>query len=139
MENNCIFCKIGSKEIKSNVIYENESTIAFLDLSPNSNGHCLVIPKSHYDNFEEVDLNDAIEVLKTKKHVIKILNKVFNPLGYNYISNQGSEAFQTVFHYHEHIIPKYKKEHGYTFKINKQIDDLETEQIIKKISEFQEN
>ncbi|AHI53153.1 HIT family protein [Spiroplasma culicicola] len=127
---NCIFCKIINKEIPSKVIYENEFTIAFLDVFPNSDGHCLVIPKKHFENFELTDDQYAFEVLKTKKEVIKILrNKLpVEPTGFNYISNQGEQAFQTVFHYHEHIIPKYVKEEGYTFVIKKdeaKMTDLE--------------
>ncbi|AKU79457.1 HIT family protein [Spiroplasma turonicum] len=136
MESNCIFCKISNKEIQSNVIYENDHTISFLDLSPNSNGHCLVIPKKHYENFEQTDIKDVIEVMKAKKEVIKILKKTFNPNGFNFVSNQGAEAFQTVFHYHEHIIPKYIKENGYTFKINKHKDDLDVLEVYKKISDY---
>ncbi|AKX33878.1 histidine triad protein [Spiroplasma litorale] len=139
MDQSCIFCKIANKEINSNIIYENEYTVCFLDLSPNSEGHCLVIPKKHYDDFESTDISLIYEVMKTKKEAIKILNKSLKPKGYNYVSNQGVEAFQTVFHYHEHIIPKYVKSDGYTFKINKNTDDLPVSEIYKKISEFKEN
>ncbi|AUM62878.1 HIT family protein [Spiroplasma monobiae] len=116
----CIFCKIINKEMDAKVIYENEYTLAFLDIFPNSNGHSLVIPKKHFENFEETDDFYLQEVVKTKKIVSKILKDKLNPKGMNYVSNQGSEAFQMVFHYHEHIIPKYIKDEGYAFKINAQ-------------------
>ncbi|QGS52200.1 HIT family protein [Spiroplasma tabanidicola] len=124
--NNCIFCKIIKKEIPSKIIYENDFVYSFLDITPNSDGHCLIVPKKHYENFEQTDKDYLHHVLDGKIEVLKILNTKLpkKPLGYNFVTNQGEEAFQTVFHYHEHIIPKYKKNKGYTFLIKNNPDDL---------------
>ncbi|WP_339030343.1 HIT family protein [Spiroplasma endosymbiont of Cantharis nigra] len=130
----CIFCKIINKEMASKVFYENEYTLAFLDIFPNSDGHSLVIPKKHFENYEETDDFYLQEVAKTKKIVAKMLREKLNSKGINYVSNQGSEAFQMVFHYHEHIIPKYVKEQGYGFKINNKPEDLTNiDEIFNKI------
>ncbi|WP_339020533.1 HIT family protein [Spiroplasma endosymbiont of Atherix ibis] len=131
----CIFCKIINKEMDAKIIYENEYTLAFLDIFPNSNGHSLVIPKKHFEDYEQTDDFYLQEVAKTKKVVAKVLKEKLKPKGINYISNQGSESFQVVFHYHEHIIPKYIKEKGYTFKINNEPSDLlDLDIIYKKIN-----
>ncbi|AGR41497.1 HIT domain-containing protein [Spiroplasma taiwanense] len=123
--NECIFCKIIAREMEAKILFENEHTIAFLDLYPNSDGHSLVIPKKHFENFQETDDFYLSEVVKTKRIVTDLLNEKLNPVGFNFVSNQGVEAFQTVFHYHEHIIPKYHREKGLTFKVNKEVDDLD--------------
>ncbi|WP_338984686.1 HIT family protein [Spiroplasma endosymbiont of Diplazon laetatorius] len=120
----CIFCKMVNKEMDAKVIYENEYTMAFLDIFPNSDGHSLVIPKKHFENYEQTDDFYLQEVAKTKKIVAKMLREKLDAKGINYVSNQGSEAFQMVFHYHEHIVPKYIKEKGYTFKINVEPGEL---------------
>ncbi|AGR42363.1 HIT family protein [Spiroplasma diminutum] len=120
----CIFCKIINKEMEAKVIYENDHTLAFLDIFPNSNGHSLVIPKKHFLDYENTDDFYLQEVAKTKKIVAKMLREKLDAKGMNYVSNQGSEAFQMVFHYHEHIVPKFIKEKGYGFKINNEPGDL---------------
>ncbi|ATZ18634.1 histidine triad protein [Williamsoniiplasma somnilux] len=120
----CLFCKIINNEIPCYKIYENETTLAFLDIFPNANGHCLVIPKKHVESFSKADSQIVCDVAKAKLAVIGKLTKL-NPKGFNFVSNDGNEAFQEVLHYHEHIIPKYKKEEGFTFKINKvNLDDV---------------
>ncbi|ALD66711.1 HIT family protein [Spiroplasma cantharicola] len=130
----CIFCKIINKEMESKVFYENEHTLAFLDIFPNSDGHSLVIPKKHFENYEQTDDFYLQEVAKTKKIVAKMLREKLNAKGMNYVSNQGSEAFQMVFHYHEHIIPKFVKEQGYGFKINNKPEYLsDIDKIYKKL------
>lgn len=110
----CLFCKITNGTIPSKKIYENEFVFAFLDISPVSYGHTLVIPKKHFDNFSECDDLYLGEVSKGAKVVAKMLsNKIDGIKGFNYISNEGSEALQMVFHYHLHVIPKYKKDEGF--------------------------
>ncbi|QHX35795.1 histidine triad protein [Spiroplasma sp. TIUS-1] len=118
----CLFCKILNGTISSKKIYENDYAFAFLDISPVSQGHSLIIPKKHFDNFSESDDLFLSEVSKAAKVVAKLLaSKIDGIKGFNYISNEGSEALQMVFHYHLHVIPKYKKNEG--FLHNKNIVD----------------
>jgi histidine triad (HIT) family protein len=131
----CLFCKIIQGEIPAKIIYEDEFTIAFLDLYPNSEGHTLVIPKKHCVDFTDSDLTTAQQVVAAKKAVVEILRQKLNPVGFNFVSNQGSEAHQVIFHYHEHIIPKYVKELGYSPAVSPDPKARDTEtifQIIKK-------
>lgn len=131
----CIFCKIIAGTMPCHKIYEDEKTLAFLDIFPNSEGHSLIIPKKHFENFEQTDDDYIQAVALAKKRVIKILKEKLpkKPVGFNYVSNQGAEAFQMVFHYHEHIIPKYIKKNGYTFVINKNSTDKACDEIYKAI------
>ncbi|AOG60697.1 histidine triad protein [Spiroplasma helicoides] len=131
---NCIFCKIANGEVKTYKIYENDYVVSFLDANPNSEGHCLVVPKKHSENFEQTDEQYLVEVAKAKKEIVKLLKSKLKkkPVGFNYVSNQGVEAYQTVFHYHEHIIPKYVKEHGYGFSIKRDPNDEKDFEVIHK-------
>ncbi|AXF97102.1 HIT family protein [Spiroplasma phoeniceum] len=117
-ENNCIFCEIIAQKIPSKKIYENNLVYAFLDAFPNSDGHTLVIPKKHFEYYSVTDDEYLTEVAKIGKIIAQKMYQTLKPVGINYVSNEKNEAFQKVFHYHLHIIPKYQKDEGYNFKIN---------------------
>ena len=113
----CIFCKIAKGEIPAKILYEDEKTLAFLDISPRSKGHTLVKPKEHYETFEELPEEVAIGLIKTIKRVIMKL-KSLNPDGYNILNNNRPVAGQEVPHVHFHIIPRYKGEKEEVIKLS---------------------
>ncbi len=117
----CIFCKIVNKEIPSKVISENDYALAFMDVNPICNGHCLVIPKAHFCDLEHTDDDYLVAMIKLVKEVAHILayDKQLDPWGFNYLSNQGDIAGQVVKHTHIHILPKYAKGEGFEFGENK--------------------
>ena len=117
----CIFCKIVKGEIPAKILYEDEKTLAFLDISPRSKGHTLVIPKEHYETFEELPEEVAIDLIKTIKKVIKRL-KSLNPDGYNILNNNRPVAGQEVPHVHFHIIPRYKGEKEEVIKLSPPVE-----------------
>lgn len=101
---NCIFCKIASKEI-GNLIYENDYVAAFDDLNPVAPVHSLVIPKKHIANIEDINADDMFyisEIHKVIKEVAKL--KGISESGYRVISNCGKDAMQSVMHLHYHVI-----------------------------------
>lgn len=104
---NCIFCKIANKEIPSSVVYEDDNTIAILDLSQANKGHTLVMPKKHYANILEVPADVWQSVTNTALKVAKAIDKAFNPDGINILNNCKEAAGQTVMHLHVHIIPRF--------------------------------
>lgn len=107
-QDNCIFCKIISGEIPSHTIYEDEKFKIILDVAPATRGHALILPKSHYANLYELPEEMASDVIKlAKKMMIKMTDKL-NCDGFNVIQNNGEVAGQTVFHFHMHLIPRYK-------------------------------
>lgn len=109
MMDNCIFCKIAAKEIPGKVVYEDDTCIAFLDLSQTTNGHTLVIPKEHYDSFLEADPEVMAHCMKVAQ---KLANKIVENMhakGYNILTNAKEVAGQTVHHFHIHIIPRYEE------------------------------
>ena len=102
----CIFCKIINGEIPSYTIYENDNVKAFLDISPVSNGHTLIIPKKHIENIYDADIKDLKNIELASKVVGKLLKE---KLGYNGITRmQNNEYGQDVKHYHMHLIPRYQ-------------------------------
>lgn len=126
--NDCIFCKIIKGEIPSYTIYEDDKMKAFLDVNPVSNGHVLLIPKTHYKNF----LDTPDELIKEMYHIIK--TKIY-PLLEEKLKITGLSICQIgkdVNHYHIHLIPQYEDEE-FDFKYNKEnIKDVE--EIYNKLS-----
>lgn len=105
---NCIFCKIIAGEIPSNTIYEDEEFKVILDLSPASKGHALILPKEHYADLYELDEEVAGKVFKLAKKLTCHMTDVLECDGFNILQNNREVAGQTVFHFHMHLIPRYK-------------------------------
>jgi len=102
----CVFCKIINNEIPCYKIYEDEKVLAFLDIKPVNPGHTLVIPKTHYQNLEEVTADDLAVLAIAVKKVGKLLKEKLNVAGYNVINNNDPVSGQIVPHLHFHIIPR---------------------------------
>ncbi|WP_105618571.1 HIT family protein [Vallitalea okinawensis] len=104
----CILCKIAKGEIPSKTIYEDNQFKVFLDIFPGSKGHTLIIPKQHVANIFELDEETAGELFKIATKVAKGMKKVLGFEGMNIVQNNGEIAGQTIFHFHLHLIPRYK-------------------------------
>ena len=104
--NNCIFCKIINKEIASNIVYEDEFIIVFMDLNPDSNGHMLIVPKKHITDFTEMDNETLSHINEVAKKMHKLVMEKLKPEGIKLTVNYG--FIQVVKHYHLHLIPIYK-------------------------------
>ena len=102
----CIFCKIVKGELPATKIYENEASLAFLDINPVNIGHVLVIPKEHHANIFEITEKNLLEVVKTVKKVSHAVKKGLKADGINITMNNEAAAGQVVFHLHIHIIPR---------------------------------
>ncbi len=102
----CIFCKIITGEIPSFKVYEDEYTLAFLDINPVNPGHTLVVPKKHLVNIEEADEETLCQLMKTVKKVGLSLKDNLGAAGYNLGVNNGPVAGQLVPHLHVHVIPR---------------------------------
>ncbi|MCI5873370.1 MAG: HIT family protein [Clostridiales bacterium] len=104
----CIFCKIIAGEIPSNTIYEDEAFKVILDLAPAAKGHALILPKEHYADIYEIDEEVAGRAMKLAKKLAIHMTKVLGCDGFNILQNNREVAGQTVFHFHMHLIPRYK-------------------------------
>lgn len=107
-ENNCIFCKIVAGEIPSNTIYEDDEFKVILDASPASRGHSLILPKEHYADIYEIDEEAAGRAMKLAKKLAIRMTEALSCDGLNILQNNHEVAGQTVFHFHMHLIPRYK-------------------------------
>jgi len=107
-DENCIFCKIANGEIPSSTIYEDEDFRVFLDLNPATRGHALIVPKEHYANIFELDDELCKKAILLAKKLAGRMKAALNCDGINLVQNNGEAAGQTVFHFHLHLIPRYK-------------------------------
>ncbi|MGN1167266.1 MAG: HIT family protein [Lachnospiraceae bacterium] len=107
-DENCIFCKLANGDIPTATLYEDEDFRVILDASPASKGHALIIPKEHYANLYELDDELAGKAMILAKKMITKMTEVLGCDGYNLVQNNGPAAGQTVFHFHLHLIPRYK-------------------------------
>ena len=106
MVEDCLFCKIVKREIKSDFVYEDDNFIAILDIKPKSSGHTLIIPKKHFRNILDMPSSMGNELLGVIKEISLKLIKEGKAEGVNVIINNESAAGQVVFHSHFHIIPR---------------------------------
>jgi len=102
----CIFCKISNGEIPSLKIYEDDIVFAFLDINPDSDGHTLIIPKKHFQDLDDIDLETLNHINKVSKDIKKLLEKKLGCIGFSLLQNNGSA--QEVKHYHLHLKPYYE-------------------------------
>ena len=137
-DDNCIFCKIANGEIPSATIYEDENFRAILDLGPASKGHALLLPKEHYADLFALPDETAEKVLPVAKKIVSRMKDVLGCDGYNLVQNNGECAGQTVFHFHLHMIPRYKDDEvGLGWKMG-ELSDADRDEILAKLREGQQ-
>ncbi|HEX2648337.1 MAG TPA: HIT family protein [Burkholderiales bacterium] len=103
----CIFCKLVAGQIPSTRVYEDEHTLAFMDLGHVNPGHVLVAVKKHASNVFELETPQAEAVGRAVLKISKALKKAFEPEGLSVYQANGKAAGQTVFHYHVHVLPRH--------------------------------
>jgi histidine triad (HIT) family protein len=103
----CIFCKIAAGELPAQVIEEDEHTISFMDINPATRGHALVIPRKHYRNLLEISREDLAATTNAAQRLARRLSDRLGADGINLLNSCGSAAWQTAFHFHLHVIPRY--------------------------------
>jgi histidine triad (HIT) family protein len=94
-------------DIPSTKVYEDELTYAFMDISPAAEGHLIVVPKRHSRDILEIATEDLNAVLATGQKLARRVTEVLGADGVNLLNNRGEQAWQTVFHFHLHVIPRY--------------------------------
>jgi histidine triad (HIT) family protein len=131
-----IFGKIIRREIPAEIVYEDDATLAFLDIMPNAPGHTLVVPKEPSENMLDIADESFLAVMKTVKKVALAAKPALEADGFNILVNNGAEAGQQVFHTHVHIIPRYKSAAFQKFppgKPNVKVTPEELKEIADKI------
>jgi histidine triad (HIT) family protein len=103
----CIFCKILAGEIPATIVGEDERTVTFMDINPATRGHMLVIPRAHAVDLLSVDAEDLRAVaIASQRHAVRA-KELLRADGVNLVNSCGAVAWQTVFHFHVHVIPRY--------------------------------
>lgn len=114
----CVFCKIRDGQIPSMKVFEDDRTLAFMDINPLGPGHCLVIPKAHAASLYEADLEDLHAVIATAQQVARAIREALAPDGLNMLQANGAAAFQSVPHFHLHLIPRWANDgKGFDWKL----------------------
>ena len=109
-KDNCIFCKIINGEIPSHVLYEDDQFKVIIDVNPATKGHALILPKEHYANLYELPEETAADAMKLAQRMMRKMTEKLDCDGFNIVQNNGEAAGQTVFHFHMHLIPRYKND-----------------------------
>ena len=130
MDKNCIFCKIIAGEIPSYTVYEDDVVKAFLDISQVTPGHTLVVPKKHVKDIFAYDDELAAQVFARIPKIAKAI-KNSNPKikGMNICNNNGEIAYQSVFHSHIHLLPRYSKDDGFSMTFTDNTNKYNSEQL----------
>jgi histidine triad (HIT) family protein len=114
----CVFCMIRDGKIPSAKVYDDERTLAFMDINPLTRGHCLVVTKAHAATLYDAEVEDLKAAMATAKKVASALRKALNPDGLNLLQANGAAAFQSVPHFHLHLIPRWTGDgKGFDWKV----------------------
>jgi len=103
----CVFCKIRDGQIPSAKVYEDDRTLCFMDINPLNTGHCLVVTKTHAATLHESAVEDLKSAIATAQKVARALQQALTPDGLNMLQANGPAAFQSVPHFHLHLIPRW--------------------------------
>jgi len=116
--NDCVFCKIRDGQIPSLKVYEDERTLCIMDINPLNSGHCLVLPKSHAATIWDAEIADLQAAMATARRVAVALKVAVQPDGLNVLQANGAAAFQSVPHFHLHLIPRWNNDgKGFDWKL----------------------
>lgn len=103
----CLFCKIVARELPGQIIDEDELTVSFMDINPATRGHALVVPRNHSTNILEADDKDLAATALAAQRLARRITERLGADGVNLLNSSGRAAWQTVFHLHLHVIPRY--------------------------------
>lgn len=133
-EKPCVFCLIAAKKIPAKIVYEDEESMAFLDINPANAGHTLLIPKQHFETIEDMSPEKFKELADVLQRISTGLVKSTEALGLNILQNNGEIAGQMMPHIHFHIVPRYKDD-GLQLGALRQgkMEEKEMDQIAEKI------
>jgi histidine triad (HIT) family protein len=105
---NCIFCGIVAGDIPGQIVDSDEHTVAFMDRSPATRGHALVVPRRHSADLMEIADEDLGHTMVAARRLARRMKDVLEPDGFNILNSCGPAAWQTVFHFHLHVVPRYE-------------------------------
>ena len=103
----CLFCKIVAGEIPAQIVDSDENSVAFMDINPATRGHALVVPREHSADLMEISDADLERTFAAARRLARRMEEVLEPAGYNILNSCRPAAWQTIFHFHVHVVPRY--------------------------------
>ncbi len=107
-EPDCLFCKIVSGEIPGEMVDQDERTVAFMDINPATRGHALAVPRRHARDLLEIGVEDLEATIVAAQRLARRAHERLGADGVNLLNSCGQAAWQTVYHFHIHVIPRYE-------------------------------
>jgi histidine triad (HIT) family protein len=104
----CIFCKIVAGELPATIVDEDEGTVSFMDINPGTRGHALVVPREHFRDLHDIPGDELGAVVQAAQRLAARQRDRLDADGVNLLNSCGAAAWQTVFHFHVHVIPRYE-------------------------------
>jgi hypothetical protein len=135
-DENCIFCKLANGDIPTATVYEDEYLRAIMDAAPANKGHIIILPKSHAADIYELEDEYVSRAFVMAKKLAVALKKLTGCDGVNILQNNGGAAGQTVFHFHVHVIPRFKNDDCTIVWKPTSYEDGEASEVAKKIAEL---
>ena len=105
---NCIFCKVIAGELPGEIVDSDERTITVMDINPATRGHVVVIPREHAADLAAVSDEDLVATMHSVRRMVDRMRETLEPAGFNVLNNTGRAAWQSIFHFHVHVIPRYE-------------------------------
>ena len=105
--NDCLFCGIVAGEVPAQIVDSDEHTVAFMDINPATRGHALVVPRAHSADLFEISEDDLRHTMFAARRLAEKIDAALEPDGFNLLNAARPAAWQTVFHFHVHVIPRY--------------------------------
>ena len=130
---NCVFCNLANGIWDSATLYEDDDFRVILDLGPAAKGHALILPKAHYANIYEIPEELAAKAIALAKKRAGSMTEALGCDGFNIVQNNGEAAGQTVFHFHMHLIPRYKDDKaGFGWNTG-ELDEATKQEVLTKV------
>jgi histidine triad (HIT) family protein len=107
MASDCLFCGIVAGEVPAQIVDSDDHTVAFMDINPATRGHALVVPRTHSTDLMEIADEDLERTMLAARRLARMIDAALGPDGFNILNSCRPAAWQTVFHYHLHVIPRY--------------------------------
>jgi histidine triad (HIT) family protein len=106
----CIFCKVIAGEIPGEIVDSDDRTVTVMDINPATRGHVVVMPREHAENLLSVPEDDLAATMAAVRRITTRLQETLEPDGFNILNNMGRAAWQSIFHFHVHVIPRYHED-----------------------------
>jgi len=133
MASDCLFCGIVAGDVPGQIVDSDEHTVAFMDISPATRGHALVVPREHSDDLIDISDEDLERTMVAARRLARRMEEVLEPDGFNILNSCRPAAWQTVFHFHVHVVPRYENDPLELPWVPSEGDSDEIEQIADKI------